>query len=458
VPPIGAVVAGKYRIEAEIGRGGMGVVYRATLVTAGAPVALKMLLPDGADAEGRARFAREMQLASRLNHPNTVRVLDAGYAEDGAPYLCCELLHGRTLSAAIKAEGALPVERVVRIGMQVLDALTEAHALGIVHRDIKPANVFLCHEPPDFVKVLDFGVAKRPDSHTHAPLTAAGIGIGTPQYMAPEQVGGLTVGPGTDLYALGLVLAEALTGQMVVRGSSLQEIFIAQASPIAVALPPAVLASPIGPVVARAIEKEPASRFPSARDMRVALDHQTGGTLRSPVGPQPARSGLTWVVIIIAALAAFGVAAAAVVVARASAEPTASKKKKNDETDEEAPSGKKKKTTKKKPTGPSRGKLEAKLNKLTPARIEAVLASEGYPSKNASPTTSAGVWNFTKGELFVAVQFFDNDPLSASFEAESCDEDDSTYAVDVGRVLCVNFDPDEGGERELFDALVRAGK
>jgi serine/threonine protein kinase len=461
MPPPGAVVAGKYRIEAEIGRGGMGVVYRAVLVRSGTPVALKMLLPDGADAEGRARFAREMQLAARLSHPNSVRVLDAGHAEDGAPYLCCELLNGRTLAAVIKAEGRLPLERVVRIGVQVLDALTEAHALGIVHRDIKPANIFLCYDPPDFVKVLDFGVAKRPDSHTAAPLTAAGVGIGTPQYMAPEQVGGLTVGPATDLYALGLVLAEALDGQMVVRGSSLQDIFLAQASPIPVPLPPQVMASPLGPIVARAIEKEVTSRFTSANEMRHALD-PTGATLPRGAAASPRRAGggVAQLLIAVAAVAAFALSALAVVIALASRnagsrEDEASRSEEETTREDDPDPEPKPAPKKKKKSGPSEGRIDLPMRKLTSDAIQKAIEREGYTAPQVSPVGSAFVWNLQRdGDYVGTATFYDMDAMSAGFAAEDCASSGATYAVDAGRVLCVTFDPDESGdERALFDAI-----
>src|SRR5688572_23444445 len=198
----GAVVAGRYRVEELVGRGGFGMVFRATQLNLGRAVALKMLLPELLVGKSLERFYREAQLAQRLEHPNCIRVYDVGDA-DGYPYIACEFLRGRPLDELLHEQGPQPVPRVARIGIQVLKALMEAHSLGIVHRDIKPSNIMLCDYAgePDFVKVLDFGIAKQL-SETDAPaITAFGGLVGTPAYMAPEQVKTGVVGPGTDLYA-----------------------------------------------------------------------------------------------------------------------------------------------------------------------------------------------------------------------------------------------------------------
>src|SRR5262245_57203157 len=159
----GDAVAGRYRIDALLGRGGFGVVYSATQLPIGRPVALKMLLAEAlAEADGVIRFRREAELAQRLSHPNTVRLYDFGETEQGLPFIAWELLRGRSLEAILMEDGALPPVRVARIAGQVLKALMEAHALGVVHRDVKPSNVFLSDfsGERDFVKVLDFGIAK----------------------------------------------------------------------------------------------------------------------------------------------------------------------------------------------------------------------------------------------------------------------------------------------------------
>src|SRR5258708_11131517 len=192
----GDVVARRYRLDVPLGRGGYGVVFRAwQLAAQGAPpssmrlVALKILHPPIlANAEGRQRFQREAVLAQRLQHPNVVQLLDFGQTETGVPYIAFEHLAGRPLDAVIKDAGVLDETRAVKIIVQVLKALMQAHAVGIVHRDIKPSNVFICDFPGerDFVKVLDLGVAKSTTSGSLTELTRTGQIIGTPSYMAPE--------------------------------------------------------------------------------------------------------------------------------------------------------------------------------------------------------------------------------------------------------------------------------
>jgi len=220
----GDVVAGRYRVEALLGRGGFGVVYQAVQLNMGRGVALKVLLAEAlAHVEGFARFRHEAELAQRLSHPNTVRLYDFGETEAGLPFTAWELLRGRPLDATLRAERTLSPPRVARIGAQVLKSLMEAHEIGIVHRDVKPSNLFLCEftGETDFVKVLDFGIAK---SLSNGPgLTRDGAILGTPSYMAPEQVAGEEVTPATDLYALGLVMAEALAGRPVFSGAGASE-------------------------------------------------------------------------------------------------------------------------------------------------------------------------------------------------------------------------------------------
>jgi serine/threonine protein kinase len=264
----GTLVAGRYRVEAPIGEGGHGVVYRAADTSVGRSVALKLLhsgMPGVANLE--ARFEQEARLARQLQHPNTVRLLDFGRAEDGALYIAYELLEGVPMDQAIDAGGPMSPDRVARIGAQVLKSLMEAHQHGVVHRDIKPSNIFLCNYSgePDFVKVLDFGIAKSVE--VGGQLTRTGFVVGTPSYMAPEQVRGDQVRPATDLYALGLLLAEALSGQIIVFGNTDAVIAAAQLSPDPVQLPPAVLQSPLAGVIQRATEKPLDRRYTAAQAM-----------------------------------------------------------------------------------------------------------------------------------------------------------------------------------------------
>src|SRR6185437_9827319 len=207
---------------------------------------------------------------------------DFGRAADGSPFLVFELLKGQTLDAAIRAGGGLPATRVHRIATQILKALMEAHSLGIVHRDIKPANVFLCdfQGEPDFVKVLDFGIAKGTGQ---GPLTRSGQVVGTPSYMSPEQVSGLPVTFASDLYAVGLVMSEALTGMPVYRNAPGPEIIAAQVSPAPVPHEPLVFESPLAPVIFRATQKQPNLRYGSGAEMLAHLQ---------ALSPSPSSPGL----------------------------------------------------------------------------------------------------------------------------------------------------------------------
>jgi serine/threonine protein kinase len=268
----GDVLEGRYRIEEKLGEGGFGAVFRATQLNIDRKVAIKVVQPQLlAMGSGLERFLREAKVAQHLEHPNIVRMYDFGHTEDGTPYIAWELLKGKPLDAILEEGLPLPPSRVVRICLQVLKALMEAHAQGIVHRDIKPANIFLSEfsGEPDFVKVLDFGIAKALDvteGNKTKALTMAGQIIGTPNYMAPEQVEGKAVGPSADLYSLGLVMAELLTGQAVFQGTGLA-VCAAQLSPEPVPLRPDVLAGPLGRVIGLATQKHVQARYPTARDM-----------------------------------------------------------------------------------------------------------------------------------------------------------------------------------------------
>ena len=273
-PREGDVLDGRFRIDGLIGHGGFGAVYAATQLNLQRRVALKVLRPDLiATDESRARFRREAEMAQRLEHPNTVRLFDFGGADAGTPYMAFELLRGRGLDDIIAREGRQSEERVGRMASQVLKSLMEAHDKGIVHRDIKPSNIFLCDFPgePDFVKLLDFGIAK-PTKGDASTVTSDGQVLGSPSYMSPEQVRGDRVGPGSDLYSLGLVMAEMLTGRLVFAGPSAVQVLIDQASEVPVPLPPEVCSSPLGPVIARATHKHASARYESAQAMLWALE------------------------------------------------------------------------------------------------------------------------------------------------------------------------------------------
>jgi eukaryotic-like serine/threonine-protein kinase len=214
---------GGYRIEAELGRGALGQVHRAVDIASGARVALKTLaLGVGADAAGRAearaRFASEVEAARRLDHPDIVRILAAGQTRDVA-WIAMQWVPGHDLSLHTRIETRLPLEQLIRIGARLADALAHAHHLGIIHRDLKPANVLVDLEH-DIVKLADFGIAWLHD----AARTRTGLALGSPAYMAPEQLAGGEVGPGADIYALGALLFELACSQPPFAGATLGEL------------------------------------------------------------------------------------------------------------------------------------------------------------------------------------------------------------------------------------------
>jgi serine/threonine protein kinase len=276
----GDVFGDRYRIEGVVGKGGFGAVYRAVDASNGRAVALKVLLANYASSESDSkRFKREAALVKELEHPNVVQLLDYGQTERGVPYIAFELLRGRALSQALEESGPLDLDRTLRVGIDVLRALEVAHERGIIHRDIKPQNVFLLDEAP-WTKVLDFGVAKavKGEVSLSTQLTESGQMVGTPQYMAPEQVRGSGVYPSSDLYSLGLVLAEMMTAVRVLRDEALINIYMAHISPQRLPVDPRVLESPLGPVIERATSKDVSQRYGSATAMRADLERIPTGT------------------------------------------------------------------------------------------------------------------------------------------------------------------------------------
>ncbi len=268
-PLLGQVLGDRFLIQARIGEGGMGVVYRATQVSVDRPVALKVLMPAlASDAGWVARFINEARAVSRLTHPNTVHLFDFGQTRDGLLYMAMEFLDGESLRTVI-ARGPMDPVRVMRLLMQICSSLTEAHGMGIIHRDIKPDNIFVLQPPgsPDFVKVLDFSVAKliQQGAANPAMQTRAGVVFGTPQYMSPEQGRGLPLDARSDLYALGIIGYEMLTGRQPFTAAAPLDVLAMHAR-----TPP----PPMGNVpevaqriILKALEKDPARRAQSAVEM-----------------------------------------------------------------------------------------------------------------------------------------------------------------------------------------------
>ena len=217
-PLIGRVIQERYLVEELIGTGGMGSVYRGRHQVINRKVALKFLASKHArDENSRQRFLREARAVNRVQHEHIIDVSDFGETDDGLVYIVMEFLSGRTLADDI-AQGPMSIARCCHIGLQLAFALGHAHELGVVHRDIKPANVFLIRKGSenDFVKLLDFGLARAPDD---VVLTKSNLLFGTPEYMAPEQASNSPVGAKADLYALGCVLFEMITGRLPFEGA-----------------------------------------------------------------------------------------------------------------------------------------------------------------------------------------------------------------------------------------------
>ncbi len=230
VPLVGRVLEGKYKVIRKIGEGGMGAVYEGERTVIGRRVAIKTLHAQmSKDARTVARFINEAKAANKILHPNIIEVYDFGQVEDGSLYLVLEFLEGHDLADLVEKEGTLPLKRAVHILEQMCDALSVAHKAGIVHRDIKPDNVFLVEHggDRDFVKLLDFGISKIKPEHTIDNLTRTGDVFGTPYYMAPEQAKGhRAIDARADIYALGVVLFNMVTGQYPVNGETLPQLLL----------------------------------------------------------------------------------------------------------------------------------------------------------------------------------------------------------------------------------------
>ncbi len=302
----GREIAGRYRILAKLGEGGMGAVYRGEQISLKRKCAIKLLKPElSSDAGLVKRFNAEAELVAKLSHPNVVNIYDFGQDQDGTLFIAMEFIEGRSLRSAMIADGPLPVRRAVAIAAQVAASLTDAHAHGIVHRDLKPDNVMLTERgrEKDVVRVLDFGIAKLRDENkqTVQAMTQAGDLVGTPQYMAPEQIRGDRIDGRTDVYALGAMLYEMVTGRLPFEGPTVMAILSKHLTetppPPSVRRPDKGIPPPVDALVMASLAKDPAQRIASMElvgEQLAAIGAQLGSPSQPfvvPSGPAPGPSG-----------------------------------------------------------------------------------------------------------------------------------------------------------------------
>jgi tRNA A-37 threonylcarbamoyl transferase component Bud32 len=295
-PLVGRVIDDRYEVLARIGEGGMGVVYQARQTSIDRMVAIKMLNQQMAqDPNWVQRFYNEAKACSQLQHPNTIRMFEFGQTRDGRLFMAMEFLDGPSLRDVMD-QGPMQPARMLKILIQACASLAEAHAIGIIHRDIKPDNVFLLNMPgsPDFVKVLDFSVAKLLQDN-QGMKTQAGVVFGTPQYMSPEQSRGLPLDARSDLYALGILGYEMVTGRVPFNHDNammvLQMHLRDPIPPLPAHLPPAVQQ-----IITTALDKDPNRRHQSAGEMMQACQQvfaQLGdGNVAAHMGaPRPQMGG-----------------------------------------------------------------------------------------------------------------------------------------------------------------------
>jgi serine/threonine-protein kinase len=327
-PParLAAALADRYRVERELGQGGMATVYLAEDLKHRRKVALKVLRPELAATLGPDRFFREIEVAAGLQHPHILPLHDSGEAE-GFLYYVMPFVDGENLRGRLNRHGELPIHEAVRLLAEVADALAYAHGQGVVHRDIKPDNVLLSGR---HALVTDFGVAKAVSEATgRQPLTTAGVALGTPAYMAPEQAAAdPQLDHRVDIYALGAMGYELLAGRPPFTGRSSQEVLAAhltQPPELVTALRPAVPEG-LGAIVMKCLAKRPADRWQSAEELAAQLELQltpSGGTTPAQTRPMPGVPGGSsrWARYAIVGAVVLGLVAGAVMLARRAPAP-----------------------------------------------------------------------------------------------------------------------------------------
>ncbi len=293
---VGATLDGRYELVAHLATGGMGAVFRARHVHLRKDVAVKVLRPDlTASAEIVERFRREAEIASALEHDNIVRVTDFGRSPEGLLFLVMELLAGESLFDRLRREGSLPPEEAVPVLWQVCAGLEAAHALGVVHRDLKPENVFLARTASgrEVAKVLDFGIAKIADPQSGS-ATQAGIVVGTPEYLSPEQAMGTAVDARADVYAVGLIAWRMLAGRHPFKADEPRSLLMMQATrpvpPLTDVRPELATYPALVAAVAKACAKDAAARHQTASALGNDLGAALGPAFMLPPGATPAPS------------------------------------------------------------------------------------------------------------------------------------------------------------------------
>jgi serine/threonine protein kinase len=298
-PYLGATIDGRYKVEALLGEGGMGVVYRCVHTIIGKKVAMKVLRADLArDTEVTERFLNEAKSASTIGNAHIIDISDFGQFQDGSTYFVMEFLVGQPLTKIVDGGQAVPVSRIIHIARQLAEGLSAAHAVGIVHRDLKPDNIFLIDRggEKDFVKILDFGIAKVSTAGEGAKLTRAGAVFGTPHYMSPEQAAGQPVDHRGDVYSFGVILYELASGRVPFDADNFMGILTQHMykAPVPIrALVPQPQEVPPGleAIVLKCLSKRPEHRYQSMEELIGDLDKLKAGNVPDAVPEMMSRSG-----------------------------------------------------------------------------------------------------------------------------------------------------------------------